>query len=253
MDKGLDAAEAQFAGALGPDGNMRVRDWTFDFSDLNDAARRAVQRLSDQDQHLAARAVAVWALGNGRTQAPGKKRTSDELDELLEELAELEDVDPDAELEGAKPNAKRARTELEDVDPNAKLDLDIAEMLDELNTGAGGAPDDGGYNSPTPPHVFDNCSGHTSEETALHWLARDANTGTEFQVKVYATKKYDNGSIKYQVNFGGKWYGWVKARIKTEVCFGIATQYIEANAGKHPIGRIYAFHIVGSAIPPPFE
>ena len=186
--------------------------------------------------------MAVWALGNGRTQAPRKKRTSDELDELLEELAELEDVDPDAELEGAKPNAKRARTELEDVDPDA-----------ELNTGAGGAPDDGGYNSPTPPHVFDNCSGHTSEETALHWLARDANTGTEFQVKVYATKKYDNGSIKCRTYFGRKWYGWVKARIKTEVCFGISTQYIEANAGKHPIGRIYAFHIVGSAIPPPFE
>jgi hypothetical protein len=240
MDEELADVVARFAGALGPDGDMRVEDWAFDFSGLNDAARVAAQGLVDAGQHMAARAVAVWALGNGRTQAPRKKRTSDELDELL------------ADIGADEPDAKRPRTKLEDGE-RAELDLDIEEMLDELNTGAGGAADDGGYNSPTPPHTFYDCSGHTSEETALHLLARDANTGTEFQVKVYATKKYDNGSIKYQVNFGGKWYGWVKARIKTEVCFGISTQYIEANAGKHPVGRIYAFHIVGPAIPPPFE
>lgn len=243
MDKRLDAVQAQFAAALGPDGNMRVRDWTFDFSGLNDAARRAVQRLSDQDQHLAARAVTMWALGNGRTQAPGKKRASNELDQVLEELAELE---------GAERDAKRPRTKLEDGE-RAELDLDIEEMLDELNTDAGAAADDGGYNSPTPPHKFPACSEHTSEETALQLLARDANTGTHFRVKVYATQKYENGAIKYQVELGGKWHGWVKARIKTEVCFGIPTEYIEANAGKHPVGRIYAFHIVGPAIPPPFK
>ena len=231
MDAELADVVARFAGALGPDGDMRVGDWAFDFSGLNDAARVAAEGLVDAGQHMAARAVAVWALGNGRTRV-AKKRASDELDELL------------ADIGADEPDAKRAHPE---------LDLNIAEMLDELNTGAGRAADDGGYNSPTPSHLFDDFSGHTSEETALHFLARDANTGTEFQVKVYATKQYKNGSIKCQANFGGKWYGWVKARIKTEVCFGIPTQYIEANAGKHPVGRIYAFHIVGSAIPPPFD
>ena len=244
MDEELDAAAARFAQALGLDGKMRVRDWAVDFSGLNDAARRAAEDLDDRGQHLAARAVTMWALGNGRTQAPGKKRASDELDEVLEELAELE---------GAEPDAKRARTKLENAEPDAQLHLDIDEMLDELDADAGGAADDGGYNSPTPPHKFPACSEHTSEETALQLLARDANTGTHFRVKVYATQKYENGAIKYQVKLGGKWHGWVKARIKTEVCFGILTEYIEANAGKHPVGRIYAFHIVGPAIPPPFE
>lgn len=235
MDVELADAVARFAGALGPDGDMRVEDWAFDFSGLSDAARVAAQGLVDAGQHMAARAVAVWALANGRTRV-AKKRASDDLDELL------------ADIGADEPDAKRAHVD------DAELDLDIGEMLDELNTGAGAAADDGGYNSPTPPHTFPDCSGHTSEETALQLLARDANTGTQFRVNLHATEKYAaSGAIKYQVELGGKSHGWFKAKLKTEVCFGQLTEYIEANAGKHPVGRIYAFHIVGSAIPPPFE
>jgi hypothetical protein len=232
MDAELDGAVARFAGALGPDGDMRVGDWALDLSGLSDAARVAAQGLVDAGQHMAARAVTMWALANGRTRV-AKKRASDDLDELL------------ADIGADEPDAKRAHPE---------LDLDIGEMLNELDAEAGGAADDGGYNSPAPPHTFPDCSVYTSEKFALQLLARDLNTGTQFRLNVHATEKYAaSGAIKYQVELGGKSHGWFKAKLKTEVCFGQLTEFIEANAGKHPVGRIYAFHIVGSAIPPPFE
>lgn len=235
MDLELDGAVRRFGAALGPDGDMRVKHWALDFSGLNNAARLAAKGLVDKGQHMAARAVTMWALANGRT-CVAKRPASDELDELL------------AEIGAAEPNAKRART------GDAELRLDIDEMLDELDAEAGRAADDGGYNSPTPLYTFPNCSAHTSEETALQLLARDLNTGKQFRLNVHATEKYvASGAIKYQVELGGKSHGWFKAKLKTEVCFGQLTEFIEANAGKHPVGRIYAFHIVGSAIPPPFE
>lgn len=234
MDAELADVVARFAGALGPDGGRRVGDWALDLSGLSDAARVAAEGLVDAGQHMAARAVTMWALANGRTRV-AKRPASDELDELL------------ADIVADEPDAKRAHTD------DAELHLDIGEMLNELDADAGAAAD-GGYISPTPPHTFPDCSEHTSEETALQLLARDANTGTQFRVNLHATEKYAaSGAIKYQVELGGKSHGWFKAKLKTEVCFGQLTEYIEANAGKHPVGRIYAFHIVGSAIPPPFE